>query len=119
MPKLLTTLIAWEYPSEDEPVSASVWDLQNQDNLMGMYLTLANGIILELKVEGDTEDALNVIRGMLRGVGSAKPVSPSETEKEKLWLFEDGFECYQQGSGKTPGYIFLNPVPQPDKFDER
>jgi hypothetical protein len=117
MPKLLTTLIAWEYPSDDEPISASVWDLQDQDNLMGMYLTLANGIILELKVEGDTEEALNVVRGMLRGVGSAKPAALSDAEKEKLWLFEEGFECYQQGNSKMPGYIFLNPVPRPSKFE--
>jgi hypothetical protein len=117
MPKLLTTLIAWEYPSEDEPLSASVWDLQDQDNLMGWYITLANGIILELKIEGDTQEALNVVRGMLRGVGSAKPVTLSKTEKENLWLFEEGLESYQQGIGKTPGYIFLNPVPQPRKFD--
>jgi hypothetical protein len=116
MPKLLTTLIAWEYPSADEPVSASIWDLQDQGNLMGLYLTLANGIILELKIEGDTVEAVNIIRGMLRGVGSTKPVTLSETEKEKLWLFEEGFENYQQGNGTSPGYIFVNPVPQPGKF---
>lgn len=117
MPKLLTTLIAWEYPSIDEPISASIWDLQDQDNFMGWYLTLANGIILELKIEGDTVDAINVVRGMLRGIGSTKPVTLSDAEKENLWLFEEGFESYQQGNGKTPGYIFLNPVPQPGKFE--
>lgn len=83
---------------------------------MGMYLTLANGIILEMKIEGDTVDAINVVRGMLRGVGSTKPVILSDTEKENLWLFEEGFESYRQGKGKTPGYIFLGPVPQANKF---
>ena len=117
MTKLLMTLIAWEYPSKDEPISASVWDLQEQDNLMGLYITLANGVILEMKVEGDTVEAINVLKGMLRGVGSAKPVTLSETEKEKFWLFEEGFECYQQSGEKTQGYIFLNPEPQPGKFE--
>jgi hypothetical protein len=83
---------------------------------MGMYLTLANGIILEMKIEGDTVDAINVVRGMLRGVGSTKPVILSETEKENLWLFEERVESYQQGKGETSGYIFLSPVPQANKF---
>jgi len=114
---LLITLIAWEYPPEDEPVSTSVWDLSDPDNLMGLYITLANGIILEMKVEGDTVEAINLVMGMLRGAGSATPVTISETEKENLWLFEEGFESYQQGNDTSPGYIFLNPVSQPDKFE--
>ena len=119
MTKLLITIIDWEYPTDGEPLLPMVWDLYQKDTLMNLYLALANGIIVEMKAEGDIEAALDVLRGMLRGVGSAEAITLSETEKEKLWLFEEGLECYQQGKSKSPGYIFINPTPQPHKFETK
>jgi hypothetical protein len=116
MTQLLITMIDWEYPVDDEPISPIIWDLYNKETLMQLYMALANGIVVEMKAEGDIEEAIDILRGMLRGAGSAKAITLSDTVKENLWLFEEGFECYQQGSDKHPGYVFINPVPQPDKF---
>lgn len=116
MIKLLITMIDWECPTDGEPLLPMIWDLYQKDTLLNLYQALANGIIVEMKAEGDTEAALDVLRGMLSGAGSAEAITLSETGKEKLWLFEEGLECYQQGNSKSPGYIFINPTPRPDKL---
>lgn len=83
---------------------------------MALYLSFANGIILEMKAEGDTDDSLDTLRGIILGAGSCMEVTLSENERNELWLYEEGYECYKQGE-KSPAYIFVNPTPQPNKFD--
>ena len=83
---------------------------------MALYLFFANGIILEMKAEGDTDDSLDILRGIILGAGSCVAVTLSDVEKKKAWLHEEGYECYKQGD-KAPAYIFVNPTPQQDKFN--
>ena len=116
MTKLRITMIDWEYPSDGKSPLPTVWDLQQQNQLMALYLSFANGIILEMKAEGNTNDSLDVLRGIILGAGSCVLVTLSDDEKNISWLYEDGYECYKQGE-KSPAYIFVNPTPQPDKFD--
>lgn len=117
MPKLLITLIDWEYPAHGELPHPQVWDLQQEGKLMMLYLAFANGTIVEMQVEGDSPEALEVLRGLLVGVGHCVPMTLSATERANAWLHADGYDCYQQG-GRSPAYIFVNPVPQPEKFIE-
>ena len=117
--KLRIITIDWEYPQNGQIPEQEILDLSsiNNNDLMAWYLTFANGVIIELKAEGDSEEALQFIRGLALGAGSCKLIdSLPEKEKERLWLFEDGYECYRQGSGPNAAYIFVNPKPQPDTF---
>ena len=113
--KLRITIIDWEYPDDKEELEAQVWDMSDMKTIMDLYLAFANGIILEIKIEGDGEDAVKFIQGIARGAGSCIPYELSIKEKENLWLAHDGYECYKQGSGNS-GYVFINPLPQPQYF---
>jgi hypothetical protein len=115
MPKLLLTLIDWEYPEDGKRPTADVWDLKDESDLMRLYMAFANGIIVELKAVGDSQEAIDVLRGLAGGAGSGYAHMPTEEEKARLWLCEDGYECYKQGSGNA-NYIFIHPKPQPEKF---
>lgn len=115
MTKLLITLIDWEYPSDGKSPLPSVWDLERDNQLMALYLSFANGVFLEMKAEGETDDSLDALRGIVLGAGSCTTVTLSTEEKNRLWLYEDGYECYKQGE-KSPAYVFINPSPQPNKF---
>lgn len=114
--KLRLTIIDWEYPDNGQIPEPQLLDLSsmNKNELMALYLTFANGIIIEMKAQGDSEEAIQLIRGLALGAGSCKLVDTlSQEEKEKLWLYEDGYECYVQGKGIHAAYIFVNPKPQP------
>jgi hypothetical protein len=81
---------------------------------MMLYLAFANGIIIELRAIADTEESLAVIRVLARGAGSCQKVELSEEKKQKVWLYQNGDECYIQGDDFA--YIFIDPNPQPNKF---
>lgn len=117
--KLLLTIIDWEYPEDREPIKPELYDLSanNADEVMSLYLLFANGVIIELKADGDSEDAIQLIRGLALGAGSCKQLDSLPVEvKERLWLYTDGYECYQQGQGESAAYIFINSIPSLEKF---
>jgi len=116
MTKLLITMIYWEYPSDRKLPLPIVWDLEKENQLMALYLSFANGIILEMKAEAETDDSLDVLRGIILGAGSCVAATLSDDEKNKAWLYHEGYECYKQGN-KSPAYIFVNPTHQPNKFN--
>jgi hypothetical protein len=113
--KLLIDVIDWEYPSERGSSQPSVWDLGSKNVPMDLYLALTNGVILEMRVEAGSEEALGFIRGMVKGAGGATSANLSETQKQTLWLYHPGDEVYQQGV-KNPGFILIDPVLHPEKF---
>ncbi|MBE7472696.1 MAG: hypothetical protein DPW09_35235 [Anaerolineae bacterium] len=117
--RLRLITIDWEYPENNKIPEPEFLDLSSitQNELIALYSTFANGIILEMKAEGDSEKALEFIRGLALGAGSCRLIEAlPEKEKERLWLYEDGYECYMQGNDSTAAYIFVNPKPQPDIF---
>ncbi|MFQ5568533.1 MAG: hypothetical protein ACE5G0_02595 [Rhodothermales bacterium] len=114
--KLHVTMIDWEYPADRIPPAPETWNLHHEHRVMELYLAFANGIIIEFKAEADSTEALAVLLGVVRGAGACVPATLSAKEKEKLLLYEDGFDCYTQGSPDC-GYVFINPIPQPHKFE--
>lgn len=115
--RLRLVVIDWEYPDDNKVPEPEILDLTSmtENELMALYLTFANGVILEMRVDGDSEKALEFIRGVALGAGSCRLIKTlSKKEKERLWLYKDGYECYMQGSKSTAGYIFVNPTPHPD-----
>lgn len=118
--KLLLTIIDWAYPAERTIPRPERWDLSSEsmDQVMPLYMSFANGIIVEMKAEADSEEALTLIRGLALGAGSCTLIeSLADEDKARLWLFEEGYDCYRQGRGPDAAYIFVNPTPQPHLFE--
>ncbi|MFX1453164.1 MAG: hypothetical protein ACFFCM_20185 [Promethearchaeota archaeon] len=113
--KLLLSTIDWEYPKNKYIPKPDLWNLENRDQLLILYKIIADGIVLEMRIEGESEKALKIIRGILMGGGSCRQTQLSDELKKKIWLYQEGDECYVQGNN---GYFFINPKPQPDKFKE-
>jgi hypothetical protein len=116
--RLLISIIDWEYPTSKEEVQPTEWHLQNKETLLSLLLAYGNGIILELRAEGDNEESIGVIRGVAKGTGSGRQVELSLEEKQKVWLFQEGDECYRQPM-ESSGFTFINPIPQPHKFVDK
>ena len=91
------------------------WNLQDQETLHSLILAYGNGIILELRAEGENEDTIDTLRGVAIGTGHSSRIELSLEEKQSLWLFQEGDECYRQPM-ESGGYTFINPMPQPYKF---
>ncbi len=115
--RLLISVIDWEYPSVKKEILPMEWDLQNKETLKSLLLAYGNGIIVELRAEGENEDAIGVLRGVAIGTGNSNRVELSLEEKQRLWLFQEGDECYRQPM-ESGGYTFINPIPQPHKFSD-
>jgi len=115
--RLLISMIDWEYPASKDDVKPMLWNFKNKQDLMSLILAYGNGVILELRAEGETEDIIDALRGIAKGTGSSTTIELSQEEKQNLWLYHDGDECYRQPM-KDGGYTFINPIPQPQKFIE-
>jgi hypothetical protein len=113
--KALIDIIDWEYPEKRETYRPAVWDFSDKEEIYKLVVGLGNGIILELRAEADSEEVLEVLRGLFKGVGSCAQVTLTDTQKQRLWYYHEGDECYQQ-PGKNPGYMMIDPVPRPEKF---
>ncbi len=57
--RLLIDSIDWEYPAERRPYKPGLWDLNNENALMSLYLEFANGVILELRAEAETQAGMD------------------------------------------------------------
>ena len=75
--RLLISIIDWEYPTSKDNTQPALWDLQNQNRLIGLALVYGNGVILELRAEGDSEEAVEILRGIAIGTGSSTRVEIS------------------------------------------
>ncbi|MFQ5399293.1 MAG: hypothetical protein ACE5E7_06800 [Anaerolineae bacterium] len=49
--KILASVIDWEYPEERAIPTPTVWDLGSEHGLLGFVLELANGVVLEMRIE--------------------------------------------------------------------
>ena len=115
--RLLISIVDWDYPPSKEEIQPMVWDLTNRNTLLSLILAYGNGVILELRAEGESQDIIDTLRGIATGTGSSRKVELSEEEKQSLWLYQEGDECYRQPMS-SGGYTFMNPRPQPQKFIE-
>jgi hypothetical protein len=113
--KLLVDIIDWEYPGERQEYCPSVWDLTNNNTLLGLILAFGNGVILEFRAEADSVESLAILEDIITNVGGCKPAKLSHEEQQHLWFYTDECRCYTQGTS-NPAYIFVHPIPQPHKF---
>ncbi len=113
--KLVLSLIDWEYPEDGKADEPSVWDLDNANSIMGLVLEFGNGVIIEMRADGDCEDALEALRGLAIGTGRCTLAETITPEIKKAWLYKEGYDCYIQPT-TPPAYIFISPHPNPALF---
>ena len=114
--RLLITLIGWEeYPADGTIPDPYICDLSERASLTNLIIMFGNGVIGEMRAEGDSLDALKILSGVIHGPGACRPHVLTPDELTKLWIYHSGDECYIQ-EGTPPGYIFVNPKPQPHLF---
>jgi len=114
--RLLLSLIGWcEYPSDQQLPSPRVWDLSDPSTRTNLIVLFGNGVIGELRAEGEDTVALQLLQRIILGPGACQPHQLTGDEDMRVWLYQPGDECYLQ-EGEPPGYVFVNPVPQPHLF---
>ena len=116
--RLLISLIEAKYPASKEKVRPMVWDFHDRNRILDLILLYGNGEILELRAVGENEDVIGALRGVVIGTGGSKKIEIALEEKQSLWLYREGDECYQQPMSNG-GYTFIDPTPQPDKFSNQ
>ncbi|MFQ5399294.1 MAG: hypothetical protein ACE5E7_06805 [Anaerolineae bacterium] len=65
------------------------------------------------RVEARNDAELTAVRHLITGTGGGRLITLSPEQKEAVWLYQTGDDCYLQGKD---GYFFVNPIPQPDRF---
>lgn len=113
--RLIVSMIDWEYPPAKEEILPVLLDIRKWNDLEYLILAYGNGVIVELRAEGENEDIIDALRGIAKGTGASTKVELSQEEKQNVWLYQEGDECYRQPM-KDGGYTFINPIPQPQKF---
>jgi len=113
--RLRVTLIDWKYPESGQLPRPEIWDLLDEAVLFELYMSLANGILVEARLEADSPEARDVALGMITGVGGCSPVTLDAQTAAPLWLYEEGYACYQQGV-TDPAYLFIDLTPRPEWF---
>lgn len=105
--KAFIHIIDWEYPEKKEDWKPYPYDLEKQSDLMELYMGMANGTIIEMRAEADSDKTLEVLRQMVLKVGSCKKRELKAEEKAKVWLFQEGDECYVQAD---ESFYFICPT---------
>src|SRR5688572_10418468 len=92
----------------DEAPAVQIWDLSDRQELYGIFLGFGNGVFDEMRVVGDSPEALNLFRGIMRSGGySAAPLAGSS----RYGLYQPGDECFAS-------FVFIDPTPRPEQCVE-
>ena len=114
--RLLISLIGWcDHPSDHQIPSLRLWDLSDPSTRTNMIVLFGNGVIGELRAEGEDTMALQLLQQIILGPGACQSHQLTDDEHMRVWLFQPGDACYLQ-AGEPPGYVFVNPIPQPHLF---
>ena len=90
------------YPIVNGGTDNLTWDLTR--DMQSILLGFGNGIFLEMRVIGDSEEALKRFRAIMKAGGYDET-----TPKSQAWLYQSGDECYG-------GFVFIDPKPQATLF---
>lgn len=83
---------------------AEHFDLVVEQSLQLLVLLFGNGLEGDVRLEGETADAVEVLRGLVLKVGSCQPIDPPTDSP----LYQPGDECFRQ---HATARVFLCPTP--------
>jgi hypothetical protein len=77
-----------------------------RDHVMLLVLLFGNGLEGDIRLTGNTAEAVEIARGLVLGTGSCRRVEPRPDSP----LYREGDECYVQAPSTL---VFLDPRPEP------
>ena len=77
------------------------------DHLMHLVLMFGNGLEGDVRLSGNTADAVDAARGLILGTGNCRPIDAPAAAVDAP-LHRAGDECYRQHEDAR---VFLDPVP--------
>jgi hypothetical protein len=90
---------------------------EDQQTLLTLYKSLADGVYIEARIVADTPEMLETLRGLLQAVGYPRKDgpkrAPADAEYGRGWLFQEGDECYGTWAGHE---VFVCPEARPGDF---
>jgi hypothetical protein len=98
--------------AQAQPIKPCILPMDNERVLFGLTVMLGNGEYDDLCFESESPEALEAVRGLLTGMGSAEKV-PSHHLAASSRLRRPGYEVYIQGDRSV---FFVNPVCRPELF---
>jgi hypothetical protein len=97
---------------EPQKLKANLLDLDVQNLLMFLVVSVGNGNFDEACIETDNDETLQWIRALLTGTGGAVRVTKS-SDATQCRLYRSGYEVYRQGNNS---FFFVNSNARPDLF---
>lgn len=79
-------------------------DTSLETSVQLLLLLFGNGLEADVRLEGETDDAVAALRGLTLKVGSCQPIAPPADSP----LYQPGDECYRQ---HETARVFLCPRP--------
>jgi hypothetical protein len=83
----------------DDPLYTLLWDIR--EHLYDLLVCFGNGVWVEIRIEPETQEGLEVIRGILTSGGYKVGYNAAE----QTTLFQAGDECWA-------GFVFIDPTPK-------
>lgn len=66
-------------------------------------------------IEGDSQQAIGVFRGLAIGAGSCVKISPTQQDIERMCWHDPEWDCYLQSEDERyKAYVLINPRPVTD-----
>jgi hypothetical protein len=97
---------------EHQELEVQRLSLDNKNILFALIVSVGNGNFEDVCFDFDSDEAKEVIVGLLTGTGGAKRIEP-DTKARLSRLYKEGYEVYLQGDDS---YHFLAPAPKPALF---
>jgi hypothetical protein len=95
-------------PDVPDDITTSVWDLADRHIIYRLFLGFGNGVFGDMRVIGDSDEALQLFRGIMRS-GGYQAGHISEPQRHRL--YQAGDECYG-------GFVCVDPTPHPEAFEQ-
>lgn len=81
-------------------------DVYLGNTLMALAYTFGNGLDGDVRIEAETAEGVQMMRGLVLGVGGCTRIAPPGPDEGSL--YQEGDECYRQ---HETARVFLDPRP--------
>ena len=112
MKTLVTVLYNDWDPNLPQEICPVLFDLSQDRALDAIVLMLANGIVAEGCFDAETTDGLALIRGLMRGTASARPLLDVSTARAAR-LYRADYDVFLQS---TDVFLFVGREVRPELF---
>lgn len=94
------------------PPQTRTYELEDKNALKVLYRTFADGTIHEARGEGDSEAAIQLLRGLIMGAGAGRVLPDDYSLPKSVSLYQHNDLRFAQGLAADPSFIFVDPIPR-------